>query len=83
MTALLVVALYTLIQQLENNFLVPRVMSKAVGLNPLIVIIVMLVGAKIAGLVGILLAVPVTLIIEIFLRDFMQGQGQEDRRLGA
>ena len=58
-------------------------MSKAVGLNPLIVIIVMLVGAKIAGLVGILLAVPVTLIIEIFLRDFMQGQGQEDRRLGA
>ncbi|HCJ52733.1 MAG: hypothetical protein A2898_05150 [Candidatus Kerfeldbacteria bacterium RIFCSPLOWO2_01_FULL_48_11] len=82
-TALLVVALYTLIQQLENNFLVPRVMSKAVGLNPLIVIIVMLVGAKIAGLVGILLAVPVTLIIEIFLRDFMQGQGQEDRRLGA
>lgn len=82
-TAVLVIALYALIQQLENNFIVPRVMSKAVGLNPLIVIIVMLVGAKLAGLIGIVLAVPITLIIEIFFRDFMQKKGQSERRLGV
>lgn len=72
--ALLVIGLYTLIQQLENHFIVPRVMSKAVGLNPLIIIIIMLIGAKLAGLIGILLAVPVTLIAEVFIKDFFQGK---------
>lgn len=65
-----VIILYLLIQQLENTILVPKVMEKTVGLNPLVVIIVMLFGAKIAGIVGLLLAVPLTLIIKTFSEDF-------------
>ncbi len=68
--ALLVVVWYIIIQQMENSLLVPKVMEKTVGLNPLVVVIVMLIGAKIAGVVGILLAVPLALIVKAFAEDF-------------
>ncbi|MFA5030476.1 MAG: AI-2E family transporter [Patescibacteria group bacterium] len=60
-----VIGMYILVQQLENNILVPKIMQKSVGLNPLVVIIVMLVGAKAAGIVGVLMAVPVVLMFQI------------------
>ena len=69
--ALFVVIWYIIIQQLENNLIVPKVMEKTVGMNPLVVIIVMLTGAKLAGIVGLLLAVPVSLIIKVFMEDFL------------
>jgi len=61
--ALLVVVLYLVIQQLEGNILVPKVMQKTVGLNPIVVIIVILLGAKIAGVLGALLSIPVAVAI--------------------
>lgn len=61
--ALWTLLLYWFIQYLENHFLVPRVMQKAVGLNPLGSIVALLIGAKIGGLFGILLAIPVATII--------------------
>jgi len=63
MLAVWVLLLYWFIQYLENHFLVPRVMQKAVGLNPLGSIVALLIGAKIGGLFGILLAIPVATII--------------------
>lgn len=69
--ALFVVILYLVIQQLENNLIVPKVMQRAVGLNPIIVLIVMLIGAKLAGITGVILAVPVTIIGDSFIHDFM------------
>ncbi|NQU83196.1 MAG: AI-2E family transporter [Parcubacteria group bacterium] len=68
--AFFVVILYFIIQQVENNFLVPKVMQRAVGLNPIISIIALLIGAKIAGFVGILLAIPVTTAASVFIKDF-------------
>ena len=68
--ALAVAALYFVIQQVENNFLVPKVMSKAVGLSPLIVIIALLVGLKLAGIAGAILAIPTVLLLEIIASDF-------------
>ena len=67
--ALAVTALYFLIQQLENNFIVPKVMSRAVGLSPLVVIISLLIGLKIAGLAGAILAVPAVLLLEMVVND--------------
>lgn len=64
-----IVIIYVIIQQLENNLIVPRVMKKSVGLNPLVVIIVILIGVKIAGIFGSLLAVPVTAIIQIIANE--------------
>lgn len=76
-----VAGLYLIIQQTENHFIVPRVMSKAAGLNPVIVIVALLVGAKIAGLVGVILSVPTIIIINCFLEDFMQEKRAEDVKL--
>jgi len=65
---LLAVVLGILIQQIENNFLVPKVMKETVGLNPLITILIIAVGAKLGGVVGAVLGIPVYLTIEVILR---------------
>ena len=69
---LLVVILYVVIQQLENYVIVPQVMKKTVGLNPIVIIIVMLIGAKLAGVIGIILSVPLTASIAEFLKDLQK-----------
>ena len=65
-------ALYVLIQQAENYLIVPKVMQKAVGLNPVIIIIAMLIGAQVAGIYGILLAVPVTTALNVLVSDLIE-----------
>ncbi len=68
---LLVLILYVIIQQLENHIIVPKVMSRSVGINPLVVIIVLLVGGKLGGVMGMVLAVPVATAISVFMDDFV------------
>jgi predicted PurR-regulated permease PerM len=65
----IVVAMYILIQQMESHLIVPVVMRKAVGLNPLIVIISLLVGAQLGGIIGLFLAVPVAAVVVEFVVD--------------
>lgn len=79
--ALFVVILYLVIQQLENNIIVPKVMEKTVGLNPIAVLIVLLIGAKLGGILGLLLAVPTATIIAIFIDDFIEGKREREERL--
>ena len=57
------VAFIIALQQLENNLIYPRVVGKSMGLPPLPVLIAILIGAKIGGAVGILLAVPLCAVI--------------------
>lgn len=66
-----VLALYILIQQFENNFIVPRVMEKAVGLNPLLTMSAIFIGGRVFGITGALLAVPVILILQVILPKFI------------
>lgn len=75
LTAFLVAALFVVVNLIENHLLVPKTMQKAVGLNPVVIIAAMLIGAKLAGILGVILAVPVTTAIAEFLSDFF-----EDRR---
>ncbi len=56
--ALLVISLYVVIQQLENNFLVPRIIGRSLKLHPLVVIVGAIAGATLAGILGIFLAAP-------------------------
>lgn len=70
--ALLVIVLYVVIQQLENYVILPQVMKKAVGLNPIVIIIVMLIGAKLAGIMGIILSVPLAASITEFFKDLQK-----------
>ncbi len=65
-----VVVLYFVIQQIENNFLVPKVMQHALGLNPLVTIIAILIGAKLGGIVGVIIAVPVATMASLLITDF-------------
>lgn len=57
--ALLVAGLYVAIQQVENNFLVPRIIGRSVNLHPVVVIVGTIVGAMVGGILGIFLAAPV------------------------
>jgi len=76
-----VLILYVVIQELENHLIVPKIMSKSVGLNPLIVIISVLVGARIGGIFGALFAVPVVTAISVFLRDILEKKVEEEKKL--
>ena len=62
----ILVGFYLIIHQLENHLLYPLVVKKIIGVNPLVVIISLIVGAKLAGFLGIILAVPLaTLLMEL------------------
>jgi predicted PurR-regulated permease PerM len=72
--ALVIALVYYVIQLCENNLLVPLIMKHAVGLSPIAIIFGMLVGVSfpdtVHPVVGIILAVPTTAIITIFVQDF-------------
>jgi len=66
-----IVILFFIVHQLENTLVVPFVMKKSVGLPPLLTIIALMIGGKLAGIAGAVLAVPVLLVIqEIFQEVF-------------
>ncbi len=75
--AFLVVILFIIIQQLENNILVPKVMQRAVGLNPIISILALVAGAKIAGVAGALFAIPIATALDVIVREVLHG-GRSD-----
>ena len=79
--ALMVIALYFVIQQLENQLIVPKVMGKSVGLNPIIVILSILIGARLAGPVGAILAVPVTTALAVYFEDLVGQKAKEENKL--
>ncbi len=64
-----VLILYVVVQQLENYLIVPLVIGKVVGLNPIIVIAALLIGAKLGGIPGMILAVPITAVLAEFIKD--------------
>jgi predicted PurR-regulated permease PerM len=78
LTGVLVLILAIVIQQLENHVLVPTIMRRAIGLNPLATIVAVLIGAKLAGFLGILLAVPVATVITVFLSDLIPAAKESD-----
>jgi predicted PurR-regulated permease PerM len=59
--ALSVAALYIIIQQVENNLIVPYVMKKSVGLSPVLSLLALMIGGRLAGIGGAVLSVPVLL----------------------
>ena len=62
---LIVIGVMIVIQQIENNILVPRILGGALDLHPLVVIIGVFMGATLAGLIGAILAAPVLATIKL------------------
>jgi len=69
--AMVVAVLYFIIQQLESHLVVPQVMKRAVGLNPLMVILAVAVGSRLLGIAGALLAVPLVVVAQIIISDII------------
>ncbi len=69
-----VAAMFFVIQQLENHLIVPQVMKRAVGLNPLVVILAIAVGSRLLGFAGALLAVPFSVVLQIIAADIIEGR---------
>jgi predicted PurR-regulated permease PerM len=69
--ALSVVALYIVVQQLENNIFVPIVMKRSVGLSPLVTILALMIGGRLGGIGGAILAVPVVLVLQVLLTTLL------------
>jgi predicted PurR-regulated permease PerM len=67
-----VIILYILIQKTEGYVLVPKVMEKTVGTSPLVVLLSLLIGFKLAGVLGILLAVPLAGALTVIIKEFFQ-----------
>ncbi|MBI4022838.1 AI-2E family transporter [Candidatus Berkelbacteria bacterium] len=68
--AVAVLIFFIVLQQLEGHLLVPKVMESAVGLSPILVIIALAIGAKLAGVVGAVLAVPLAATLAVLLREW-------------
>lgn len=61
--------LYYVIQLTENHIIVPKLMQKVVGLNPIVTIAVLMIGFQLAGIVGMILSIPVTTALNVFVKD--------------
>lgn len=67
--SLFVIALYFVVQQVESHLIIPIVMQRVVGLSSLMVVLALLIGAKLGGILGILLSVPITTVLVEFIND--------------
>lgn len=72
--AITVILAYIVIQMIENNFLVPKVMEKAVGLNPLVIILGVMIGTSLIGIPGALLAIPIISFILVVFKSLENKQ---------
>ncbi|MBD2344422.1 AI-2E family transporter [Anabaena subtropica] len=65
-----------ILQQVEENLLMPRIMQGSINMNPVFMFFALLVGAKVAGLVGVFLSIPLAgVLISLFEIEDMQGGG--------
>lgn len=70
--SLAVAAMFFIIQQAENHLIVPQVMKRAVGLNPLVVILAISIGSRLLGFAGALLAVPISVVLQIVVTQIIE-----------
>ena len=64
-----------ILQQIQDNLVSPRIMQNSVDVNPIVTFFALLVGARIAGLLGIFLAVPIAgLVVSLLEIDELKGE---------
>lgn len=72
--ALLFILFFIILQQLENNLIYPRVVGKSLGLPGMLVFISVILGASFAGVVGILLSVPLCSVIFVLTKEGVESR---------
>jgi len=76
--AILILIVFSLIQQIEGNILTPILTQKFIGLPPALVLISLLVGGKLWGILGAILAIPLAGIVFEFTRDYLKKRKEQD-----
>ncbi|CAN5867464.1 AI-2E family transporter [soil metagenome] len=69
-TVVLTLIIYVAIQQLEGNFLTPRIQGHALQVHPILVLFAVIAGGQLAGLTGVIFAVPTLAVIRVFFDFF-------------
>jgi predicted PurR-regulated permease PerM len=65
-----------ILQQIQDNLIAPRIMQGALNLNPIVVFFALLVGARVAGLLGVFISIPIAgVIVSLFEIEEMQSEG--------
>ncbi len=77
--ALLAVSWGIIVQQTESNIITPKIMKETIGLNPLITILTLAAGAKMAGVLGALLAIPIYLTVESIARSVIRERSKNKK----
>lgn len=72
LTGILAIVVGTVIQMLENNIIVPRTMKQTVGFNPLVTILLIAAGAKLGGVAGAILALPLFITIQTIVKVLIE-----------
>ncbi len=67
-------ALYFLVQQLENYILVPKIMEKSVGVNPITTLLSLAIGFRLAGVIGIIISVPVAITVQVLAKEYFSSK---------
>jgi len=70
-TMISVVVAFALIQLIDNVLVSPFIVSKSVQIHPLLVILVLLFGSSLAGILGMLLAVPVFAVLQVIIKEII------------
>jgi predicted PurR-regulated permease PerM len=70
LTGFLVLILFIIFQQIENQLIVPKVMQRTVGLSPVVIIISLLAGGQLFGILGIILAIPIAAVVSVILQEW-------------
>lgn len=68
------VALAFLIQQLENLVFVPKIMEKSAGVSPIVTLLALAIGFRLAGLVGVLISIPIFITLQAVTKEYLQSK---------
>ena len=69
---------FVVVQVIQDTFLVPRIMGKVTGLNPAMIMLSLSIWGKLLGLLGMIIALPVTYLLLVYYRRLIQTSPQSE-----
>ncbi len=77
--AFLVLLVISIVQIIQDTFLVPRIMGKAYNLNPAVILLSLSIWGSLLGIIGLFLALPLTTVLISFYKKFVLHSNSEER----
>jgi predicted PurR-regulated permease PerM len=72
-SAVLVLAVFAIVQTIQDTLLTPKIMGKTTGLKPVAILLGVFIWGKLLGFLGVLLAIPLTCLVSAYYRRFVLG----------